>query len=60
MDERGISAARVAEAIRHPDAQTPARDGASACVKAFGGKNLKVIFRQRGKTEYVIITAYYL
>ncbi len=60
MDERGIPASRVAEVIRRPDSQTPARDGAIACTKRFGAKTLKVIFRQHGKTEYVIITAYYL
>jgi hypothetical protein len=60
MMERGISVSRVTETIRHPDSQTPARDGAIACSKRFGGKTLKVIFRERKNTEYVIITAYYL
>ena len=60
MDERGIPASRVADTIRNPDSRFPARDGAVASVKMFGAKKLKVIFRERGKTEYVIITAYYL
>ncbi len=60
MMERGISVSRVTETIRHPDSHLPARDGATACIKRFGGKSLKAIFRQHGKVEYVIITAYYL
>ncbi len=60
MLERSISAARVADTIRNPDSRFPARDGATACVKSFAAKKLKVIFRQHGKAEYVIITAYYL
>jgi len=58
--ERNISASRVAETIRSPDSRLLARDAAIACIKTFGAKKLKVIFRERGKTEYVIITAYYL
>ncbi len=60
MMERGIFASRVAETIRRADSQHPVRDGATACVKRFGGKSLKVIFLQHRKGEYVIITAYYL
>ena len=60
MTERGISASRVTETIRHPDSRFPAREGAIACTKSFGGETLKVIFRERSKAEYVIITAYYL
>ena len=60
MMERGISASRVAEAIRHPDSRFPTRDGATVCIKVFGGKKLKVIFRKGRKAEYVIITSYYL
>ncbi len=60
MMERGIPASRVTETIRHPDSHFLARDGAAGRIKRFGVKTLKVIFRERGKVEYVIITAYYL
>ncbi len=60
MMERGISASRVTEALRHPDSHFAVRDGALACTKRFGSKTLKVIFRELRKAEYVIITAYYL
>ena len=60
MLERGIAASHVVDAIRRPNARFSERDGAVACVKAFGKKKLKVIFREKGNAEYVIITAYYL
>ncbi len=60
MLERGISASRVADALRHPDTRFAERDGALGCTRKFGAKTLKVIFRQHGNAEYVIITAYYL
>ena len=60
MIERGISATRIAEALRNQESITAAQGGASAATKSLSGKKLKVIFRQRGKHEYVIITAYYV
>lgn len=60
MLERGINASRITDALRHPDARFAERDGALGCTKKFGAKILKVIFRERGRSEYVIITAYYL
>lgn len=60
MMERDISASRVVDTIRRPDSRFRVRDGATACTKMFGTKNLKVIFREYKKAEYVIITAYYL
>lgn len=60
MLERGINASRVSDALRRPDAHHAGRDGALGCTKKFGTKILKVIFRERAKGRYVIITAYYL
>lgn len=60
ISERGISTARVMDAIRKPERTYPARDGAMACEKAFGLNKLRVIYSVRKKSEYVIITAYYL
>jgi len=60
MLERGISASRVTDALRHPDTRFAERNGALGCTKKFGIKILKVIFREHGKAGYVIITAYYL
>lgn len=60
MIERGISTSRATDTLRHPDARFVERDGAVSCTKTFSGKTLKVIFRERIRSEYVIITAYYL
>jgi hypothetical protein len=60
MFERDISASRAIDTLRHTDTRFAERDGVFGCTKQFGAKTLKVIFRQRGKGECVIITAYYL
>ena len=60
MSERGISNDRVIETIRWPDSSYSVRDEAMASEKLFGDKRLRVVFLERTRGEYVIITAYYL
>jgi len=57
--ERGIDVAKIKAVLKNPDSNQSAFGSKSRAVKKLNGKTLEVVYTKK-KTEFIIITAYYI
>ena len=58
LEERHISRSLINETLSSPDAVSESKKGRKIAQKGFGNKNLRVIYKDTGKS-YIVVTCYF-